>query len=211
VGENRVPVVELLAASLMVVPQPSVEQARQIQRAYPARALREKKSAASLIRLRISPAGKVYGCDTLSIAGDTELGQEACAAYLRGKFKFEPPVGAGGQPAHGVVTTIVIYSIPGTRQAQEIDHIFQPPDLAFTVAKLPDRFGKELQLHINVEVATDGQVVACEAAPMSPPDYASVACASLKEAGASVLRGETGQPVPYVARLSVRFTSEAGE
>jgi len=202
----------MFAAGLMSVPLPNVTHAERLQRAYPREAIRAGKSAAALIRVVVNPSGEVERCETLEIYGDEDLGKHPCSVY--GRWKFDRPVGADGQPSFGVYETFVTYTLSewlgeAERQADEIARMVQRPDVTFTVQSLPKDVGSVMDLQLVAQVTMAGEVTHCEGVEEVSAAYTNVACGALKDAGWDVLRNEQGAAVPYVAALKVRFTTEA--
>lgn len=199
----------ILGSGLLAAPQPSADQTRQLLRDYPAQAVREGKSAASLIRIGIKPDGSVFRCDTVAVEGDEKLGSQACQIYLRGRLKFTPAVNAENVPSYGLYTTLMKYFLPGTRQGRDVEALQETPDLKLTLATLPAEYGSLLAFKVVAQVARDGTVTACEGDAAAPSAFAEAACHSLKEAGFSVFTDESGRAVEYVTSLKVQMTADA--
>lgn len=78
---------------------------------YPGRAVRDATSGAVIVRLTIDPAGRVTDCTILRSSGDGALDAATCR-LLPVRARFEPALGADGQPTAAAVIREVDWMIP---------------------------------------------------------------------------------------------------
>lgn len=71
---------------------------------YPAEALRRRASGTSVVRLTIGTDGRVRNCAVAATSGDASLDRTTCSILLR-RGRFEPAIGADGDPVEAPVVT----------------------------------------------------------------------------------------------------------
>lgn len=195
-----------ISAGLIVLPQLSETDSRNWAVDYPTRAIRDGKSAASIVRLAIDSSGQPYRCDILGVVGDEGLGQHPCTTF--NQLRFSPAMAPNGEAVFSVWKTLVVYALHGTRQAREVQAVERGADMVFTVTQLPDE-GELLDLSVNIHVLEDGEMARCEGDADAAPAYAQVACDALMQDKWSVVPDRDGEATEYVTSLKVRFTTEA--
>src|SRR5690349_13417021 len=120
------PILSLVAASLIALPQIDPRNNRRLLDAYPIRALREGKSGAIYVRTWVDPAGKTYRCEVLQHFGGDAFRDVVCKPLLR--LRQRPAVGPTGTATYGVVTTVIKYNTPGAND-EEVKALRQPADI----------------------------------------------------------------------------------
>lgn len=194
-----------ISTGLIVLPQLSEADSHNWLTDYPTRAIREGKSAASIVQLAIDSSGQAYLCDVLGVVGDEDLGQRPCTTF--NQLRFSPAIAPDGKAVFSVWKTLVRYTLHDTRQAREVLAVEQGADMVFTVAQLPDE-GEFLDLKVNIHVLNDGEMARCEGDAEAAPAYAQVACDALMQDKWSVLPDREGETAEYVTSLKVRFVTE---
>jgi len=196
----------ILASSLLAVPVLDDGLHSRMLESYPASAVAQKKSAASLIRVVVDPSGKVERCETIGVAGDETLGAFPCTFVEH--LRLNAPKAANGDPSFGVVETIMRFVARGTPQAAEALRAVQTPDVSVTIASLPGQAKGPIDLNVLVQVSETGDVTHCEAAREDAAPYAAVICETMRQRGWNRLADNGGAPVAYVTRIRARFMTQ---
>lgn len=168
----------IMAAGLLSAPalNPSAADDR-----YPAKYLRENKSAAAAIQVIISPDGRIAQCKVLSIAGDEEFARATC--LLLSPWMWSAARDASGNHAFGLVRTKYVWSIPGTRHGDELRALKLPPDIEMTVNRLPASAKAPVEARLTIEIDAKGAVMACKPSKWNeaPTALAVAACQEVRK------------------------------
>ncbi|KRA83574.1 energy transducer TonB [Altererythrobacter sp. Root672] len=197
----------LFLSSLMAAPEFSNAAKKQFFGTYPTWAVRDGKSAATLIDLIVETDGKVRSCSVVSFIGDERLAQQECNAAMR--LRLTPAKGVDGTPMPGRFRTFVTrWLVGGDKQSSEVKVARRTPDLTLKVDTPSLQITEPLSLGLALEIDSEGAVKRCEGIPASNPVDSSVVewtCGHASKLTGPVLADKTGAPVAYVMNLSVRL------
>lgn len=195
----------LFAAAAVTLSAPTLSQGLSIDD-YPQWAMVSGSSAATLVRVAISPSGQVTECVSLQRFGDKALAQEACKLLKR--RRLTPATLRSGEKVHAFFDSFVLFVMPETEQGDQMARLKPAPDLVVTVASLP----KDLDVDIGVLIAVDatGKVIDCGAAnEIDSKALVAAACSQRNLFPATKRLDQSGLAVPYVTRWQVQFTTNA--
>lgn len=194
------PIMSLIAAGLIALPQIDPRNMRRLLDAYPTRALREGKSGAVYVRTWVDPAGKAYRCEELRHFGGDVFRDSVCKPLLR--LRQRPAVAPTGTVAYGVVTTVIKYTTPGPND-DEITALPQPADVTL------DGHAELSDFRIAVLVDESGGVSHCEGFEGASGNHVELACGQARALGQPIAGDADGNPVEYVTTLLVRVEPAA--
>jgi TonB family protein len=76
---------------------------------YPAKALQESKGGTTIVRVNVTPEGRVGGCNIVSSSGSRDLDDATCRAANR--RRYTPALGPDGSPVAALTIFFVTWSI----------------------------------------------------------------------------------------------------
>jgi hypothetical protein len=163
------------------------------------------------VRLTITPAGTLEGCEIESTSGIPQLDDFSCRTLIR-RAKFKPARWTDGTSAVGVFRTSVRWAVSDV--PFDISNVSKP-DLDLSVQSLPGKVHSPELVYIMFSVGTSGELADCSAEPNSvsgrvdsDPTLVEVACEQLsKSYKPTPARDDKGNPVPSVQNGLVRFTT----
>ena len=197
------PVVSLIAASLIALPEIDPRNARSLLDAYPPSAQRQGKSGAIYVRRWVDQAGNTYRCEVLQHFGDDMFREAACKPLLR--LRQRPAVSPAGAATYAVLTTMLKYITPGPND-DEIEALQQPADVSLDVNPVGEHAP---DFRIAVMVDEGGSVSHCEGFEGASGNHVELACGRARELGQLVAGDANGNPVAYVTTLLVRIAHAA--
>jgi hypothetical protein len=171
---------------------------------YPTWAIKKNASAASVVRVAIDPQGKPTECTALNQVGDLQLAGVVCGIVTRKSYR--PAMLRDGRKVHAILDTLITFFIPDTDEGRKIGALRQIPDAELTVNQLP---GKE-QADVTVVLAVDTEGKVTDCAPSENEkllSLANIACDQRALFDNALQRDQTGQPIAYVTRKKIRFSS----
>ena len=174
--------------------------------AYPQEALRNERSAATMLRVVIAPDGKVIRCDVQEITGDEKLGGAICPMIQ--SRRHTAAATRDGKPAWGVMNDLMRLFVPDTAMGDHVARLESAPLASFTVNRLPGGANRTL-VRLALLLDEEGTVADCGAAPdEKSAALVLAACRSLATFVGNPLTNQAGQPVPYVTNFKVEFVTE---
>lgn len=201
----------MLASALSAVTIPQGVSRRMIS-AYPAWALRESRSSATMLEAIIEPDGSVRECKMVEFVGSERLANEECANLSRRKLR--PATDADGKPVVGLLRTHVSRFVNGSRREERdaVRRWVRPADL--TMVSQQSAGGvvpRETELAVLVEA--DGRIGLCEPklerGESIPQASVDAACREAQKLSMAPLMTASNQPTRYVTNLYVRFEANA--
>ncbi|WP_338465972.1 energy transducer TonB [Novosphingobium sp. ZN18A2] len=196
----------LAAAMALVPPEPKGELVSNSN--YPQWALQRDKSAGVVYTLLISPDGEIAKCMIRAKVGNDKLAGQICDMIKRRKTTLRPALASDGMTTYGVYTDTVNFFIPNTPGSDGLP-IRRAPDAELTVSQMPSGLSSPADIHVAVEVGTQGTIEHCGAVGKKPDaTLTALACKQLGGMQLGVMNlGTKGENVPYVRSLTVRFTT----
>lgn len=192
------PILSLIAASLIVVPKPDERFIRKVvDDNFPVQAqIGGGQSGAVRARYWLEPDGKVYRCEALQVFGGEIFRPAVCKSIIG--FRLGRAAAVGGSSSYGMITSMVFYTVRGGRSGREIQSMQRPADLTLAGTN-------SAEIRIAVQVQSDGSVTHCEGIDGAAQALVDRACAEAKSRGAPPGTDAAGSPISYVTALIVRF------
>lgn len=191
-----------LAAVQMVPPEPVKPWIREEDYL---RLIMAGQTAASLVRVIVSPDGKPEACSVPWSTGNAGMDRLSCSLTLS-RSRFTAARDDSGQPAWGEFRQMINFYLPDGRESRFPMAI--RPNLEVTVKQLP---ASAAQATVKLTVAVDrqGALAACQGEPSADARLAAVACGQLKASWETAPAVDSaGAAIPYVASRQVRFRTE---
>jgi len=184
---------------------------RRLYSNYPSWAVREGRSAGTVIEAIVEADGKVRECRVLAFVGNERLAIEECTGLLRHKLK--PARDQAGRPILSVYRNSMRRHLDQRNsdpEAYAVKNWKFPPNLTLKDSSLSGG-ASPVDVDVILYVEQDGSASACEARPRSSSEAAAFVprvCADLATRKMPGVSGADGTPAPYVTNLTVRL--EAG-
>ncbi len=198
------PGLSILAAALMIAPQPNLRmQIRPEQ--YPRAHLAAGHSAAAVLEFVVSPTGKIENCRVLSFEGNEGLAHEMCRLQL--PHSWRAANGERGEPAYGVVRILIKMTIPGTPDGDRLFRFSQAPEFEITVKNLPRGVVSPIEVKVELKVNGEGTVLACRPNMEDEklPALGKVACDQAMDAKIAPASNRSGVLDSFIIEQRVRF------
>lgn len=213
----------LLAASSIAVPDVSDATGLFAMKLSVDRLERSGHLVEATANLWVEPNGKVTKCSIGRLVGDEGYARSFCPMLQGRLLKF--PRDSHGRKSYAFVSVDILARAGGTdadskRLTEQFDLLPIAGDadavLPLAGASLwPDEGKRHYpnyeipHYEINVEVAADGSVAACEKARKTPQELADRACAMARAKTFAVRNSDAGQSVSYIR--SVRLVEQGQE
>lgn len=206
----------LLAASSMVVPSVSDASGFFAVKMDLEQLWHHGRQIGATVNLWIEPNSKVIKCSLGRFLGDETTAKSFCSLLLGRRVTF--PRDSQGRKTYAFLSVPVFANVRGKEEdfkkliqdfnrlpiAGDADAEISIPDSQIPPDKI---YGTDFAYGINVEVAADGSITACEKRDKTPPDVAERACAIAKAKSFTVRYSNLRKPVSYVR--NVRIVSQA--
>jgi TonB family protein len=165
---------------------------------YPAEAWRVEEQGTTKVRLFITAAGEVDGCQVVESSGSRVLDKTTCALITE-RFRYEPARDRNGTAIRAKVERRVTWALPGP----ETD--FSPPTVAYSAGELRLLLAADA-LGTRCAVETKGETFADVAPFLCPPPVAVDAAELLRDPAAimTIVAFAPEGGVPSVSRAPVR-------
>jgi hypothetical protein len=181
---------------------------------YPTWAVREGRSAGTVLEAVVEPDGKVRECKVVAFVGSARLASEECANLARRRLR--PAADLDGQPIVGLFRNYVartLFGNPGKDESEAVRSWVRPPDVVIQVAQPAGSQGVTREAQVAVLVKAEGGVAACERiaerSEEIPQALIDTACAEASKLMMAPLTTADGQPTAYVANVIVRFEAKS--
>ncbi len=198
--------IPILAAALVIAPQPNV-QAQIGPQDYPQAHLEAEHSAAALLEFVVSPDGKIENCRVLSFVGNEALTKAMCRLERQSSWRVARD--GDGNPAYGVVRTLFKMTIPGTVDGDRITRMSQASDVELTVQRLPAGISSPFDVKVELKVDQSGAVQICQpnSDAVIPSALAKIACDQAMGLKMGPVSGRSGPLPGFIIEQKVRFVA----
>lgn len=165
------------------------------------------RSGQIYFELLVAPDRTILSCNVTHSDFTEQVGTRSCERLLQVQFD-EPARDSSGRPVHGVF--ILVSSRIISNSARNIRVPAMPAHIVAEVSSLPDDVGVSPIIPVLVEVAEDGNILACQPVGESIGALTSAACEVATAYTSPVVQEPGGSPVRYVREVRVGFEVSQG-